>query len=143
MLDLNWEHQNVQLIRLKIDQLNGILISFLRSICKISFFKKQERKAAKEGISFSKPRIYLTKPVNLFFERYVMIHYLEVIKCLDYALNSQTSLETDLALLKKPDLPFNERMVVVYRSEKKKILKSQIHLTRKVLTILNKAEAAL
>ena len=100
------------------------MLSFLRSVCKISFFNKQERKAAKEGISFSKPRIYLTKPVNLYFERYVMIHYLEVIKCLDYALNSQTSLESDLALLKKPDLSFNERMVVVYRSEKKKILKS-------------------
>lgn len=46
-------------------------------------------------------------------------------------------------MLAQSDLSFNERMVIVYRSENKKILKSQIHLVRKLLHVLSKAEEAL
>jgi len=39
-----------------------------------------------------------------------------------------------------PPISFEMRMAVIYRSEKKKIVKSQINLIKKVLQILKKAE---
>ena len=43
----------------------------------------------------------------------------------------------------KPPISFEFRMAVVYRSEKKKILRSQINLIRKVVSVLKKVEATL
>ena len=43
----------------------------------------------------------------------------------------------------KPRIPFELRMAVVYRSEKKKIIISQINLITKVLSILDRIEEVL
>ena len=62
-------------------------------------------------------------------------------------MNRVSTLEEDLELLreapgKKPiSWPF--RMAVVYRSEKKKILRSQLNMIRKVNSVLEKVEEVL
>ena len=43
----------------------------------------------------------------------------------------------------KPRIPFELRMAVVYRSEKKKILISQINMIQKVLSVLTRIEDVL
>ena len=60
------------------------------------------------------------------------------------------TLETDLSLLGRGEpgnnevpISFQLRMAVVYRSEKKKILLSQINLAAKVLQVLKRAESVL
>ena len=40
----------------------------------------------------------------------------------------------------QPPISFEYRMAIVYRSEKKKILRSQINLVEKVLKVLKQAE---
>ena len=67
-------------------------------------------------------------------------------------MNKVATLEEDLEMLqwgepgctsKEPALPFVMRMAVVYRSEKKKIIRSQINLIGKVLHILKNCEEVL
>ena len=65
-------------------------------------------------------------------------------------MSRTATLETDLALLKRGEpgnnevpISFQLRMAVVYRSEKKKILLSQINLAAKVLQVLKRAEDVL
>ena len=60
------------------------------------------------------------------------------------------SLETDLALLRRGEpgnnevpITFQHRMAVIYRSEKKKILLSQINLAVKIQQVLKRAEDVL
>ena len=67
-------------------------------------------------------------------------------------MNKEATLERDLEMLQwgepgctsdEPALGFEMRMAVVYRSEKKKILRSQINLIGKVLQILKNCEETL
>ena len=65
-------------------------------------------------------------------------------------MSRTATLETDLALLRRGEpgnnevpISFQLRMAVVYRSEKKKILLSQINLAAKVLQVLKRAEDVL
>ena len=65
-------------------------------------------------------------------------------------MNNKSTLEQDLALLKQGEaghpgtpLPFMMRMAVVYRSENKKILRSQINLIQKIIKVLRTAETVL
>ena len=65
-------------------------------------------------------------------------------------LNRVATLEEDLALLKRGEpghpgepIGFELRMAVVYRSEKKKIMHSQINLIQKVKQVLRGCEEAL
>ena len=59
----------------------------------------------------------------------------------DEQMNSVTALEEDLELL-KTDLSLSLRMAVVYRSERKKIIKSQLHLVNLVSQFLQKIESS-
>lgn len=61
-----------QEIRLKNNQLNSLLMSYWRSVCKKKFFDGQE------GVR----KVLLTKPVNLFYERYCLIKYEELLQFL-------------------------------------------------------------
>ncbi len=58
-----------------------------------------------------------------------------------------STLEEDLELLKgKPDsepLSWTMRMAVVYRSEKKKIIRSQLNIIKKVNSVIENIEATL
>ena len=76
-----------------------------------------------------KPRL-LTRVSDIDFEFFCLLKYKEVIDALCADLESKTTLESDLALLsgEVTTLAGNQYMAVVYRSERKKILRSQAHL---------------
>ena len=76
-----------------------------------------------------KPRL-LTKISDLDFELFCLLKYQEVMAALCADLESKTTLESDLALLsgQVTTLAGNQYMAVLYRSERKKILRSQAHL---------------
>ena len=71
-------------------------------------------------------KVLLTRPKNLFYEKYVFTCYMEILTYLKYNLESHASLEADLELLADPNsgMSFERRMALIYRSEKKKILRS-------------------
>ena len=71
------------------------------------------------------------------FEIHVFSQYLLVLNYLRDNLYKMSTLEKDLELLaSKSEMCWMYRMAIVYRSEKKLILQSQIHIIRKVLSIL-------
>ena len=89
----------------------------------------------------------MTRPTNLFYEMYVFNLYLQIMNYLQDNLNKVATLEEDLELLQRGEsnsteepIGFEYRMAVVYRSEKKKILRSQINLIKKVISVLNNIE---
>lgn len=88
----------------------------------------------------------MTKPTNLFYEMYVFNFYQQTLTFIQDQLNKLSTLEEDLELLKdKPgkQLNWQYRMAVVYRSEKKKILRSQINIIKKVNSVLQNVESTL
>jgi hypothetical protein len=54
-----------------------------------------------------------------------------------------STLEKDLEILEDPNLGFEMRMAVLYRAERKVIIRSQIHLCNLTQVILKRCEAAL
>jgi len=145
IVDLEWKSRLMQPVRLKKDQICEVVVSFLRSACKKSFFITNKSAQLKPG-----KRILLTRPVNLFYERYVFSYYLQIVSYVSDQLALVSTLEQDEELLKRgepgstePAISFELRMAVVYRLEKKKILRSQINLVKKVLEVLKNAEAVL
>ena len=74
----------------------------------------------------------LTRPRDLFFEVFVFSIYLKVLEYVKVGIEMKTTLEKDLELL-KTDLDWKLRMVIVYRVERKKIIRSQLRLIEKVL----------
>ena len=75
MVDLEWSQDHRQSMRLKTDQICDVMVSYLRSVCKKSFFARLDAASLE-----SSNRILLTRPVNLFFEQYVFTYYLQVCK---------------------------------------------------------------
>lgn len=105
-------------IRLKFDLLNLTLLGYLRTI-----FKNYYIKHVKVGIS-----VLLTKPKDIDYELFIFKKYLGLMQHLIQEKEWRSgTLEQDLELL-KGDLPYTKRMAVVYRGEKKKILRTQIDL---------------
>ena len=74
----------------------------------------------------------LTRPRDLFFEVFVFSMYLKVLEYVKVGMEMKTTLEKDLQLL-KTDLDWKLKMVIVYRVERKKIIRSQLRLIEKVL----------
>ena len=70
--------------------------------------------------------ILITKPVDLDFEKYCLQRYISMVKMLLLHHEKQSTLENDLKLLASKENPLtgNKRMAVVYRSERKMILKN-------------------
>ena len=69
--------------------------------------------------------VKLTKVVDLEFELSVMKTYSEIVCVFSKLLEHKSSLEEDLDLLSNcPDMDWKMKMILVYRSEKKKILRS-------------------
>ena len=126
LVDLTWTNRMAQAVRLKKDQICDVMLSFLRSTCKKSFFKANRNKTYQPG-----RRILLTRPVNLFYEQYCFSYYLQILTFVQDQMNKKSTLEQDLEMLQRGEagntelpLTFERRMAVVYRSEKKKILRS-------------------
>lgn len=88
-----------------------------------------------------KPRVtvLLTKPKDLDYELFIFKKYEGLMRFLleKKESRSSTTLDEDLALLSgREDLGYMRRMAVVYRCEKKKILRSNIDLCQYVIRII-------
>ena len=92
MVDFRGEHF-AQEVRLKNEQLNELLMSYFRSVLKASFFTKQKKQTDLK-------RILLTLPVNLFYERYCIQYYEQILDFLKANLEKHVSLEQDLEQLR-------------------------------------------
>ena len=68
--------------------------------------------------------IYFTKPTEIKYEKYCFERYFLIINKLIEKFEKNSTLKNDLNLLKNKDLPRNKRMAILYRSEKKAILKN-------------------
>lgn len=69
LVDLTGNVEMVETCRLKRDQLNEIMLGFLRTTLKKSFYTDIN----------DKPRVHLTKPTNLYYEKYVLKYYLDIL----------------------------------------------------------------
>jgi len=92
-------------------------MAYLRQIKKVEFFGKNNKEA---------DEIYLTKAVNLYYELACLKTYLEIIKVIQHQVERHTSLDEDLQIINdsNKEMPFNHRMALIYRSERKKVLRS-------------------
>ena len=88
--------------------------------------------------------------MNLEYEKYVFDYYLKVCQWIQEQLYEISTLEQDLELLQSgepnnpnPPISFELRMAIVYRSEKKKIIASQISLLKQVISILERLESVI
>ena len=79
-----------------------------------------------------------------------MDYYLKVCQWVQEQLFEISSLEHDMELLQSgepnnpnPSISFELRMAIVYRSEKKKIMASQISLLKQAISILERIESVI
>ena len=79
-------------VRFKTNQLNHLLMSYLRSSCKAQFFQGKIHDPA-----FA--QVLLTKPKNLYFERYCLQFYENLVEFLLMNLEKPSTLENDLEML--------------------------------------------
>lgn len=98
IVDLEWQSRSIQAVRLKRDQICEVMLAFLRSACKKSFFNIN---AAKPDEKQPQPRILLTRPTNLYFEKYVFTFYLNILRFVQDQLDRVATLEEDLELLER------------------------------------------
>jgi hypothetical protein len=136
MIDFSFIDPNVQRIRLKKDQLNIMVLAYLRTFLKTVFFKQEQ---ADESNS----KVLLTKPVNLYFERYVFKYYASILGLIKRAAEKSSTLAEDTQMLQEKNYTsFEEYMALVYRTERKTIIYSQIHLVNMVQEVLKGSEEA-
>ena len=91
---------------------------YLRLICRERFFLKN-----KPLLDIKPAHIILTRPRDLFYEVYVFSWYKHVLEFVKLGIEFKSKLEDDLELL-KGDLKWHVRMAVVYRVERKKIVRN-------------------
>jgi hypothetical protein len=106
-----------------------VLLGYLRTI-----FKDYYQKHLKPSVS-----VLLTKPKDLDYELFIFRKYEGLMRHLlaKKEARTGTTLEEDLALLSgKEELGYMHRMAIVYRSEKKKILYTNIDLCEFVIRII-------
>mmetsp|Transcript_14219 Transcript_14219/g.24181 ORF Transcript_14219/g.24181 Transcript_14219/m.24181 type:complete len:187 (+) Transcript_14219:1793-2353(+) len=99
-------------------------------------------------------KVLLTQIVDLEFEAVCLNRYLEVIKSIQRQLESVTTLEQDLALLKDAaeseredsedtlnliKLTPNQRFYVTFRVERKRVIRSQIDMATYLLRVLEES----
>lgn len=96
IVDLSWQGKLCQAVRLKKDQICEVMVAFLRSCCKQSFFSEKRQAEADYK---SKKRILLTRPTNLYYEQYVFMYYLQILNFVQDQLNKVATLEEDLEML--------------------------------------------
>ena len=114
---------------------NGVLIAYLRSVQKYTFFSKDSPFQA---------RVLLTKALDLDFEIAVMNSYLEICKFFMKKAEKITSLEEDLKILSQfkvtDTTTFRKKMCLVFRKERKEIILSHINLAKFLIEILKKSK---
>ena len=95
-------------------------MSYFRSVLKQSFFMSNVPAAR---------TILLTRPISLPYECYCLKYYKELLTLLQMNMEKYDTLESDLEkLASDKQLTWGMRMAILYRSEKKKIVRNQIDL---------------
>jgi hypothetical protein len=107
------------------------MVHYLRSVCRDRFFAKN-----KTLLDIKPQHLILTRPRDLFYEIFVFGYYKNIVEFVKKAIELKSSLEEDLRLLKEGVLTWHQRMAIVYRSERKKIIRNQIKLAEKILADL-------
>jgi len=113
-----------QEIRLKMNSINKILFSYFREVVRETF----------EFDDLPRNKIFLTKAINLKFEAKVIELYKQLIEYLINTNEQETTLEDDLKILRSGklrsdstnEISFPQRMMILYRTEKKRILHAQL-----------------
>ena len=77
---------------------------------------------------FLMQEVMLSTPSDLLYEKYIFETYLAILNIVYTKMTSETTLEDDLNLLKTDNLSWDMAMAVTYRSEKKKIIRSQMNI---------------
>ena len=83
---------------------------------------------------------FITKVVNLEFERSCLKKYEEIVDFIAKRLEQKSSLETDLEILEnKANLTQKSYFAVLYRSEMKKTMRAQLEIVRFVQKVLDES----
>ena len=117
-------------IRLKFDQLNTVLLGYLRTIFK-NYYTHNVR---------PKVSVLLTKPKDLEYELFIFRKYLALMRHMVTKKERRTgkTLEEDLEAIKSGTLGYMRFMATVYRAEKKKIMHTNADLAQHVISIITK-----
>ena len=89
-----------------------------------------------------KEHILVSSPVDIEFEMFVLALAVNLLNSL-LAKRFNTSLEEDLEILKRTDLPYRKRLAVMYRRESKLILHSNIKLCNILIHILARLQTSM
>jgi hypothetical protein len=122
----------IQEIKLKPNQFNEALISYLRIMIKEEYFNINRGTTGKG--------ILISQPVDLHYEVHCLEKYLEMLEVVVTQLQTMSTLDQDMAMLSDPSVSGNTRMAVVYRSERKKILDNQIKLITWLIKVVKDSE---
>lgn len=100
-------------------------MAYLRTSLKEDYFEHKQGKSSKH--------IFVTEPVDLDFELHCLSFYHQIIKKFSAEAEKQSTLEVDQNMLKKTttvtlNLTPQQRFAVVYRSERKRILRAQLEI---------------
>lgn len=133
LLTYSDEGPDINQIRLKIDQLNMPLVAYLRQIKKEYFFGTENQQKINE--------VQYSKVTDLAFELSCLKTYSMIIRHLIENSEAKSSYEGDKELLTNDSYSksWNERMAVLYRSERKKILHSQYIIVAWVIKVVTVA----
>jgi len=121
------------------NSINKILFSYFREVVRETF----------EFDDLPRNKIFLTKAINLKFEAKVIELYKQLIEYLINTNEQETTLEDDLKILRSGklhsdstnEISFPQRMMILYRTEKKRILHAQLELISLLQNIFsNQAE---
>lgn len=107
-------------IRLKNNQLNELMMSYLRSVLKNSYFKGNVHSQDYQSI-------LLTRPKSIAYEKHCLSLYEDIVGFVLANLEKAASLEDDLETLKRweeKNLSWTNRMCLTYRANKKIILRN-------------------
>lgn len=122
-----------QEIRLKLNQFNKMLMSYLRSSLRRDYFEYARDQSSKH--------ILLNQPVDTDFERHSLQYYKAIIEHTLALAEQSTSLEMDLQLLDSGQVQsLNQLFAVIYRSERKKILHNQLDLVNFMIRVVENSE---
>lgn len=135
---VDWEKEAdvVTTVRFEKDILCDILLAYLRAHCIDGYFEPGKDRS----------KVILTRPKHLAYEQHVFNNYLKLLEYLETTLSLVNTLEQDLELLSRRGdeaISYELRQVVLYRAEKKNILRSQIIMVKLCLQVLDGAENSL
>ena len=114
-------------MHLKNNQLNVVLLAYLRSLLKKAYYG-----AKTEDV------VRLTRVTDLKFELYCLEFYEQLVNHLVETYEQFSTLEHDMDLLSKPFDSYYRKMAVLFRSERKKIIRSQRTVVRFVIKLIQK-----